>query len=191
MRASCDARRPDRLLRRRTRRRLIPLDRADRRRTRSSTDLDQVFPGAAAAASRAIDGPRSSRTSSTGRRIRSRLGSYTCYRPGQFTTHRRPRGPAGRQPVLRRRARQLVLRAGRASWKARRFRASMRPRRFSRCRSEAGRWRKPGQRDRRCQPRPTETATDGTYWRSTVTVGTRYRPFDGGSEYEYVSRWTL
>ena len=36
------------------------------------------------------------------------------------------------------------------------------------------------QRDRRCQPNPTEIVSDGAYWRSTVTVGARYRPFGWG-----------
>ena len=101
--ASSPTTRAARAARRSTRRTLQQRGRRVPRRPR------HVYPGAAAAA-------RARRAASFLAHLEHwpsnplTRGSYTCYKPGQFTTIAGQRGQAGRQPLLRRRARQLVLR---------------------------------------------------------------------------------
>ena len=88
-------------------------------------DLESVYPGASAAATRA----GGQLVAHLEHWPSNPLDARQLHLLPARTVHddRRPRGQARREPVLRRRARQLVLRMRRASWKARRSRESRRP----------------------------------------------------------------
>ena len=90
------------------------------------TDLNLVYPGVLGAGPH-VSTHGISRILSTGQSNQLAKGSYTCYKPGQFTTIAGLEGTAVGDIVLRRGAHEFVLRVAGLHRKGRLFRGCRRP----------------------------------------------------------------